>query len=109
MKIHPAVKEEDKDLVQKQMDILGLSDIPDGVYALRKASSKNPSPRGYADSMDILVGEPAIVGSSTHVSLYASGKGREYDWFRTSPIIAVRKIASGYAIETENSLYILES
>lgn len=108
MKIHSAVLEEDKESVQKQMDVLGLSNIPDGVYHLKKASAKNPSPRGYEDTMDILVGVPQIVGSATHVSLYSSGKGRQYDWFRTSPIIAVRKIGKVYALETENSVYLLD-
>lgn len=108
MKIHEAVPLENLSQVQSQMDKLGLSDIPDGCYALKKASAKIPSPRGYEDTMDILVGLPSIVGSENHVALYASGRGRQYDWFRTSPIIGVRKIGQSYAIETQNSVYILE-
>lgn len=95
---------EDVDTVKKNADKLGLSDIPDIEYSLKKVGEKNPNPYGIESSGIMSEGQVYLVGNKDYVWLYVTGM-RFNGWFKTSPILKVEPTETGYKFETENSFY----
>lgn len=111
MKVHEAIIEQRPDLestIKANAMKVGLDKIDFGdTYTLKKLGAKNSSPRGYPDAYTVIRnGYVRLIGNEDLVAIYVSGIS---DWFKTSPVIAVRKTKTGIRIETENSYYLLES
>ena len=111
LKIHEMIEREKPEFVQ---DIkanalrVGLDKIDfNEVYTLKKLGAKTSSPRGYPDAYTVIRnGKVCLIGNNDFVAIYVSGLS---DWFKTSPVIGVKKTKDGIRIETENSYYLLES
>lgn len=84
----------------------GLTKIDDVEYALVKTSAKNKSPVGYEDSFTALDHGRYFIG--THLEFAWLFGENAVTWFKTSPVLSVKKKGKNYLIETENSFYTLK-
>lgn len=84
----------------------GLTKIDDVEYALVKTSAKNKSPIGYGDSFTALDHGRYFIGTHSEFA-WLFGENAT-GWFKTSPVLSVKKKGKNYLIETENSFYTLK-
>jgi hypothetical protein len=81
---------------------LGLNTIPDVVYTLTKLGAKVTSGMGYPDAFEVITGKVSILGEKEHTWIAVETR---FDWFKTSPILKVKKLKTCFKFETENSFY----
>ncbi len=74
-------------------------EFKDRLVTLYKLKSKNKSPRGYPDRYEVIHG---IVSLNKHGCLFFTNTK---EWFRTSPVVNIKKVKDGYRFETNNSFY----
>src|SRR6185295_11832076 len=108
MKVHEDIVAQRPDLVQDikaNAMTVGLDKIDfEEFYTLKKLGAKTSSPRGYPDAYTVIKGKVCLIGNENFVAIYVNGLR---DWFKTSPVIGVKKTKDGIRIETENSYYLL--
>ena len=102
MKTHPLLQYGHIDVVQLKAKSVGLSEVKDGTYLLRKTGAKNKSKLGYLDSFDVIIGEVFLVGNEDEVwVMFGDGNG----WYKTSPVVSCTLTDMGFKFETWNSFY----
>lgn len=111
MKVHEAIiegKPEFVDLIKANAKKVGLDIVDfDDTYTLKKLGAKVESPRGYPNQYTVIRnGYVRLIGNEELVAIYVSGIS---DWFKTSPVVKVKTVKEGIIVETENSVYLLES
>ena len=73
------------------------------MYDLVKVGEKKPSSLGYpSEYLALRHGSPSFIGDNERVMLYVTSMSR---WFKTSTVLSVTEIETGYKIETKNSFY----
>lgn len=105
---HPLVEKKHIPILKKVFKSLGIFDIKDDCYNLIKMKAKNPSKLGYPDKFTVMTGYCKIVGTITNKGPFiwlSMENNLEAIWFKTSPIIKIKKLKNGYKIETMNSIY----
>lgn len=110
MKVHSEIESAKPELVadiRANAAKVGLDKIDfEEFYTLKKLGAKKSSPRGYPDAYTVIKGKVCLIGNTDFVAIWVDGLR---DWFKTSPVIGVKKTKAGIRIETENSYYLLES
>jgi len=109
MRIHPDLEGKiDTDVCLMMARKIGLDQIDfNQFYKLKKTGVKNEERHRYVDKGYVVKGSPYVIGNGKdYVAIYISGI---HEWFRTSPILGVKKINNeSFEIETENSFYRLD-
>ena len=105
MNIYPGVKKYTKD-IEANAKKVGLDKVDfTKNYVLSKTGAKKESSHGYPNEMEAARGQVQVIGNEDYVWILVSDHSY---WFKTSPILSVRKVKDKYKIETENSFYELK-
>lgn len=111
MKVHEDIIEHRPSfvkLIKSNAKKVGLDKVDfNDTYTLKKLGAKTSSPRGYPDAYTVIRnGYVRLIGNEEFVAIYVASLR---DWFKTSPVVKVEETNEGIRIETENSIYLLES